>query len=64
MTDQEQERPVDDEAPEREPVDSVGERPEADVLEQSAVVRAEQSGQNVTVTVPSVLDHEVVAVDV
>lgn len=34
--------PVDDEAPELEPVDVVGERPEADVLEQAVVVRTEQ----------------------
>jgi hypothetical protein len=34
------------------------------LLAADRVVRAEQSGQDVTVTVPSVLDHEVVAVDV
>lgn len=33
---------VENDAPELEPVDSVGERPEADVLEQAAVVRTEQ----------------------
>jgi hypothetical protein len=34
------------------------------LLAADKVARAEQSGQDVTVTVPSVLDHEVVAVDV
>jgi hypothetical protein len=34
------------------------------LLAADKVVKAEQSGQHVTVTVPSVLDHEVVAVDV
>jgi hypothetical protein len=38
----EQDTAVDEEAPELEPVESVGERPEADVLEQAAVVRTEQ----------------------
>jgi hypothetical protein len=34
------------------------------LLAAGKVVQAEQSGQDVTVTVPSVLDHEVVAVEV
>jgi hypothetical protein len=34
------------------------------LLAADKVVRAEQSGRDLTVTVPSVLDHEVVAVDV
>jgi hypothetical protein len=34
------------------------------LLAADKVVHAEQSGRHVTVTVPSVLDHEVVAVDV
>jgi hypothetical protein len=38
----EQDPVVEEDAPEREPVESVGERPEADVLEQAAVVRTEQ----------------------
>lgn len=33
---------VDEDGPELEPVESIGERPEADVLEQAAVVRTEQ----------------------
>lgn len=37
-----QDPPVDEEAPGIEPVESVGERPEADVLEQATVVRTEQ----------------------
>jgi hypothetical protein len=36
---EEQDMPVDDEAPLVEPVGGVGDRPEADVLEQSMVVR-------------------------
>lgn len=39
----EQDRTVDEEAPVAEPVAGVGDRPEADVLEQSMVVRAEQN---------------------
>jgi hypothetical protein len=39
----EQDVVVDDEAPAVERVDAVGDRPEADVLEQSMVVRAEQA---------------------
>ncbi len=38
----EQDPPVDEEAPEVEPVGSVGDKPEADMLEQAAVVRTEQ----------------------
>jgi hypothetical protein len=40
---EEQDMAVDEEAPTVERVDSVGDRPEADVLEQAMVVRAEQN---------------------
>ena len=37
-----EDEPVDEDAPKVERVDAVGDRPEADVLEQAMVVRAEQ----------------------
>lgn len=40
---EEQDRTVDEDAPLVEPLTGVGDRPEADVLEQSMVVRAEQN---------------------
>lgn len=45
---EEQDAPVDGEAPLVEPVERVGDRPEADVLEQAMVVRAEQDVRSPT----------------
>jgi hypothetical protein len=42
VPDADEDQVVDEDAPEREPVESVGDRPEADVLEQAAVVHTEQ----------------------
>ena len=45
----EQDAPVDAEPPAMDRVDVIGERPEADVLEQAAIVRSEQAATRPTI---------------